>query len=113
MGAGERDCRITLRRKTVQRDAYNTNVGVWVDLGKRWAKCQDVRDAERVQAQQVGASITSRFVIPWCAVMATLDGRDQLVDDVGLTYQISGVKRIGRRRELEITAAALADRAAR
>lgn len=111
MAAGKRDRRITLRRKVDQRTALNTNVGVWVDLGKRWASREDVRDAERVQAQQVGASITTRFVIPWCSVMATLNGRDQLVDD-GLTYQIQAVKRLGRRRELEISASALADRGA-
>ena len=109
MLAGRLDRRVTLMRQGAPTDdGYTTQPGAWAPLATVWASKQDVRDAERVQAQQVGASITTRFQIRYSSQVADLSPRDHLTCE-GRTYAISAVKEIGRREGLEITATAQAD----
>jgi SPP1 family predicted phage head-tail adaptor len=107
MDSFELDRRVTLLRKSVTRDAANSPVEAWVTLATVWASKKDVSDAERVRAEEIGASITARFQIHKTTEVASLSARDR-VQLAGLTYDISGVKEIGRER-LEITATARAD----
>src|SRR3990167_775878 len=86
-----RDRRVTIRRATVTKDAFNAKVQTWADLVTVSASKEDVQDAERVRAQQVGASIAARFGLPWSSVLATVDARDQLVCE-GRTYTIVATK---------------------
>jgi SPP1 family predicted phage head-tail adaptor len=109
MQAGELDRRIELRRATTVTDATGGETRTWFAIATVWASKQDVRDAERVRAQEVGATITTRFQIRWSSDVADLDASDELVCE-GRTYAIEAVKEIGRRDGLEITAAARAER---
>lgn len=108
MEAGSLDRKITLQRATETRDEFNEPVRTWATLATVSASMQPVRDAERVQAQQVGATITTRFQIRWRQSLRDLDPRDRLLFE-GRTYEIASVKEIGRREGLEITAAAQAE----
>jgi SPP1 family predicted phage head-tail adaptor len=109
MRAGALDRRLTIRRATVTQDEFNADVVVWENLTTVWASKTDIRDAERVQAQQVGASVTTRFQIRWSLEVSDISAEDQLECD-GRIYAIVGVpKELGRRSGLEITATAQAN----
>lgn len=108
MKAGELDREVTLRRATVTKDEYNADVETWADLVTVWGSKKDISDGERIAAAATGASITTRFRIRYSADVAGVTPEDQLVCE-GRTYNITGVKEVGRREGLEITATARAD----
>ena len=111
MLAGKLDRRITLVMDGVQdgRDAFNAPImGSAVSLTV-WASKEDVSDVERVRAQQVGAEITTRFRVRWSNAVSGFDATGRVLFD-GREYSVSGVKEIGRREGLEITAAARSER---
>jgi SPP1 family predicted phage head-tail adaptor len=109
MNAGDLDRRISIERATVARDAFNNPVpSTWLPVATVWAAKMEIRDAERIAAQEVGAEVTTRFQIRWSSTVADVNPKDRLIFD-GRTYGISAVKEIGRREGLEITANARAD----
>lgn len=108
MRAGSLDRRLTLRRRVVTTNALNEDVETFPDLATVWASKADVSDAEKVRAQQVGAEITTRFVVRWSVDLATLNPKDRCACE-GREYEITGVKEVGRRDGIEITASARAD----
>jgi len=108
LAAGSLDRRLVLQKRVVTANALNEEVETFTDLAKVWASKTDVSDAEKVRAQQVGAEITTRFQIRWASAWATLNPKDRCVCE-GREYEITGVKELGRRVGLEITACARAD----
>jgi len=110
MLAGALDRRVTLLHAVTTRNALNEPVKAWLPLVTVWAHKADVSDGERIRAEQVGASLTTRFQIRWSTDVSGLSATNQL-DCEGRRYEISAVKEIGRREGLEITAAAQADAA--
>lgn len=111
MLAGKLDRRIRVLRYGMTRDAQNAPVEAWAELVKLWASKEDISDGERMRAAQVGASVTTRFRIRYSSVTATIDAKDRIVYG-GLVYDIAGIKEIGRREGLEITASAATDEVA-
>jgi SPP1 family predicted phage head-tail adaptor len=119
MLAGLLDRRITIRRLAQVRDAHGeivkdalgAIVEEWQDMTTLWASKTDIRDAERIAAQQVGSTVTSRFVIRWSERVDDLTPRDRLRYPAadGRDFNIVAVKELGRREGLEITAAARND----
>ena len=105
MQAGKLDRRLTLRRKTTTTDEFGGEVASWSDVATVWASKEDVRDAERVRAQQVGASITTRFQIRPLAGGAKPSVEWQATCE-GVLYEITAVKEIGRREGWELSAVA-------
>jgi len=103
MRAGELDRRVSLRRYTVKKDAFNADVPSWPEFACVRAAKTDVSDGERLRAAEQGASVTTRFKIRWSRLAATLTARDRLECE-GRAYDVVGVKEIGRREGLEITA---------
>lgn len=108
MEAGKLDRRITIERATESRDEFNNVVLVWSALAVVWAEKAEIRDSERVAAQEVGAEVTTRFRIRYSSVVADVNPKDRIAFG-GRIYDIVGVKEIGRKEGLEITAAARAD----
>lgn len=102
------DRRITLQRYGVTYDSDNQPIEGFTDLATVWASVQYVSDGERVRAAEVGASITVRFQIRYSSTVAVVNPKDRVVYG-GKTFDISGVKELGRREGLEISAAAAAD----
>lgn len=108
MGSGDYDRRITIRR------AAKSNVGgapvtTWSDLAVDVpASATPISDGERARAGQTMAQNSMRFRFWWAPELADVNGKDQVVYD-GETFDIGHVKEIGRRKEIEITAAARAD----
>ena len=108
MRAGAMDRRITLERFTATRDEYNEPVQTWATLATRWASYEPLSDGERFRASETAANASARFVIRWSTDVADLNPKDRLVFE-GTTFDIVHVKEVGRRKGLEITAAARAD----
>lgn len=86
-------------------DGYTTAPGGWSVLAKVWASKTDVRDVEKVEAQKVGAAITSRFQARWAPEIAAVGPEHQLLCE-GMRYQVVGRKEIGRRDGIEFSAVA-------
>lgn len=108
MDAGLLDRRVTIRRSTSTRDDTNHPVEAWADLATVWANAKPVSDGERLRAGETLGDKMMRFTIRYSTTVAAVDPRDRVVFD-GRTYDVNGVKEIGRRYMLEITATARAE----
>lgn len=107
-GAGAMDRRVQFRRAAASDDGFS-QVETWADIGAEvWAAKTDISDGEKWRAQAVAASITTRFVVRYSGFSASITPKDRLVCE-GREYEISGIKEIGRRDRLEMTAAARVD----
>lgn len=107
IGAGDLDRRITLISVAV------TNGGTgWAEtstsLGKVWASRRDVSDAEKAAGGTVQGTLVSRFVVRSSGTTRGLKPKDRLMEGA-LTFEIIGIKELGRRDFIEITAEARLD----
>lgn len=108
MSAGTLDRRVQFRRKEMASDGMGF-AETWVDAGAlQPASKKDISDGERWRAGEVQAHVTTRFVIRYSAFAASINPAWRLVCE-GLEYDIFGVKELGRRRFIEVTAAARND----
>lgn len=114
MDSGALDRTVKLLRPVSTTNSANEDVITYELAATVRAHKEDVSDAERIRAQQVGAMITTRFRIRWTTDVYAMDPtwRLKLVEHEGVEreYDVSAVKEIGRRVGLEITANARADR---
>lgn len=108
MMATGRDRLITILRLGRSFDSHNRPVEGWSKLAQVWAAKMDVSDGERFRAAQVAATVTTRFRLLWSPQVADVNPKDRIALD-GREYDIVGVKEIGRREGLEVTAAARVD----
>lgn len=106
MGAGALDRRVQFERAQVVDNGL-TRVEKFAAFGPViWAEKVEVSDAERIKASQVQATITARFKVRYGAFTSGLTSRDRLVCE-GRTYELFGLKEVGRREWLEFTAGAV------
>ncbi|MFI0843972.1 phage head closure protein [Mesorhizobium sp. IMUNJ 23232] len=105
IGAGALDRRIRIERAVESRDgSTNAVVTSWVThldsvpCSIKSTTGREFLDADRVQSER-RAVFTVRY--------ADIDVRDRIVADDGLTYGISDLREIGRRRFIEIQAEAV------
>jgi SPP1 family predicted phage head-tail adaptor len=108
MFAGDLDSRVTIQRATITKNAIGEDAQTWTNLATVWAKVMPIRDAERSENGLINAERASRFQIRWSARVADVNPKDRLTYD-GSTYEIWGVKELGRRVGIEISATARAD----
>ena len=108
MQAGALDRRITIERYGVTYNADNEPTEAWTTLATVWASIQYASDGEKVRAAEVGATVSVRFQIRYSSTVKDVDAKDRILYD-GKTFDIVGVKELGRREGLEISAAAAAD----
>lgn len=111
MDPGALDRRITLKRASTTTNGFNEPIYTWATLATVWAAVTPVMDGERLRAGETIAMKQSRFTIRWSSTVSSLDPRDRLTFD-GHEYDVNGVKQIGRRQFLEITATARAEASA-
>lgn len=105
MAAGPLDRRITLERATVTFDDLGGAVETWSTLATVWAQVLPISDGERWRAAEVGAEVTTRFRIRWSTTVADVGPKDRIAY-AGRVFNIAGVKELGRREGIEITATA-------
>ena len=111
MRAGGLDRRVELLRATVTEDEFGGEVTAWLTIATVWASKTDISDRERILAGQVGASVTTRFVIRKWSAVESLDSQDR-VRCGGRLYDIDTIKEVGSGRDFEITATARTERVA-
>ncbi|QYX58119.1 phage head closure protein [Roseovarius sp. SCSIO 43702] len=108
MMAGRYDRRAQFRRYVEIDDGFGT-VQSWEDHGDPvWVQLTHVSDSEKWHAAQVQATVTSRLRLRWSSFAADISPLDRVICE-GRDYNITGVKEIGRRKAIEITASARAD----
>lgn len=107
-GAGKLDRTIQFRRYTLTDDGF-AQVEAWADHGApvRASKL-DISDGERMAAGEVSAALTARFHVRSSAFTRALTPKDAIAYN-GETFDIFGIKEIGRNNRLEITAGAKVD----
>jgi len=105
MLAGRLDRRIAIQRASFSTNALNEKVATWPTVATVWASAMPVSDGERLRTGETISDRMMRFQIRYSAAVADVDPRDRVLFD-GRVYDISGVKEIGRREGLEITATA-------
>lgn len=102
--AGDLDRRVHFLRAGVIDDGYQTRPGPYEPHGGPvWAARQFVRDAERYAASTVGVDAVARFTVRYSSFTAGITHKDRLTCE-GRTYGIVGIKELGRRVGIEITA---------
>lgn len=109
MFAGKRNRRIVIQRATTTQDAGSgENVETWATLATEFAEMMPLSDSERLKAAEISAEISVRFRLAWKSSLSTVNPKDRLTFD-GRTFDIWGVKEIGFREGIEISANARAD----
>lgn len=108
MRAGALDRRLRFERAVRTDDGFASAVSSWAHLATVAGSRADISDGERWRAGEVSAQVTTRFQVRWSPLAATITPADRLICE-GVTYDVSGIKQIGRRVGLEITATARAD----
>lgn len=107
--AGRLDRRIQFQRAGKVDDGLQVTEA-WANHGAQiWAGRKDVSDAERAQAGWIEATVASRFTVRSSVFTRGLTAKDRLICDA-LIFDITGIKEVGRRDLLEITAVARIDR---
>lgn len=100
---GELDRRITIVAPGGLVDTGLSLVpGPETTIAEVWARRRDISDRERIQGGISSSQIVSRFVIRWHPGIP----RTGAILCDGLRFSISGIKELGRRGWLEITASA-------
>jgi SPP1 family predicted phage head-tail adaptor len=108
MQIGRLDRRITILRASVATDSFNEPVQTWAGIATVWARAEPVMDGEKIRAGETLAHKSYRFTIRYSSDVADVDPTYRLTFD-GREYDIAGVKELGRREGLEITATARAE----
>jgi head-tail adaptor len=105
MRAGSLDRRIQFQRYVLEDDGFS-EVKKWADHGSEiWASKTDLKDWEKLRGDGVSASLTSRFQVRSSVFTRGLTVKDAIKYS-GVTYEIFGIKELGRNDILEITAGA-------
>lgn len=105
MQAGKLDRRVRLLRHSAgSKGALGEKASTWTPAETLWASRQDVSDAEAVRASAVGRALSVRFVVRSSTVTRAITSLDRLLHE-GRTYEIVGIKEVGRRDGIEISAA--------
>ena len=97
------DRRIGLELMEEGEDALGGLIAGYGDPFYRWADMKAVKDDEAWRAGQVESAAQARFTVRWEAQAALVTGTSRLTYD-GEAWEVLGVKELGRRAYLEITA---------
>lgn len=101
------DRRITIRRRSIT----NGSLGVteaWATLCVIWAARKDVSDGEKAVSGTVMSALVTRFIVGSSVAARDIRPADRIAEG-DLTFGIVGIKELGRRDYLEITAQARLD----
>ena len=106
IGAGDLDRRVIVLRHQGTPDGYGGVSGDWIEHGEPVpAARRDVSDGERMQAGRLTGELLTRFTVRSSSFTRSITRADRLECD-GIEWEIVGIKELGRRQWLEITAEA-------
>jgi SPP1 family predicted phage head-tail adaptor len=103
MQAGKMDRRVTFQKQSTDRDELGQYENIWTDEFTVWARATPISDGEKFGGAEVKAYATHRFQIRYSTAAALVTPTWRMVFE-GATFDISGIKEIGRREGFEITA---------
>ncbi|MCI5095776.1 MAG: head-tail adaptor protein [Rhodobacteraceae bacterium] len=104
MNVGKLDRKIQILKHNGGKNPLGERIKDGFDPGVTYpASYSPVSDGERFRSGQVEAVSVARFVVRWSATSAAITGEDRLRFE-GEDWEVSGIKEIGRRRWIEITA---------
>jgi SPP1 family predicted phage head-tail adaptor len=103
-GAGTLDRRIQILVRTLTPNAYNEQIESYTTLATVWGAKEELSGSEVVLAQQLSAVKTTQFRIRW---RGDVTNTCKIVVE-GVTYVITYVAEVGRRRWLELTCTTVA-----
>lgn len=101
------DRRITVRRRSIANGPLGATE-VWATLCVIWAARKDVSDGEKAVSGTVMSTLVTRFIVGSSVAARDIRPADAITEG-GLTFDIVGIKELGRRDHLEITAQARLD----
>ena len=102
MEPGRLDRRILILQRSTSTDAWNQNLGSYVQVLEVWAEVKDLGAKEREEADQRVTVNPKIFTIRYRSEVST---KHRISYD-GDIYQITGITEIGRKEGLRITAVA-------
>lgn len=105
VGASRMDRRVRILQPVKSKDGYNSDIVTWHPLVSCWAEVTPIKDSERLRAGEELSLKASRFLIRYSGQVSRVDPTFRLMFD-GVEYDINGVKEVGRRLYLELTATA-------
>jgi len=110
MNLNKLDRRLTVLRSELIDDGFGQVQGPWLPIGTVFAHRADISDGEKIQADQVLATLTTRFTVRSSVFSRGIDPTDRLQHG-GLDWNITGAKesRDGRLQFLEWSATARSD----
>ncbi|QTH21994.1 head-tail adaptor protein [Rhizorhabdus wittichii] len=111
LAAGDLDRLVVIKRAPIVDDGFSRNRGVPAEIGRRYAKKDDVADGERLRAGQQAQDLTTRFLMRWDSLTITIKLGDVLECE-GESFEVTGNKEArgyDRRSTREIAAAARPD----
>lgn len=108
LGAGALDYRISILRAATAVNSMNEPTDSWSKLVTVWANFVPISDGEKMRAGETLASQMVRFTVRYSRLVADVDPRDR-ISFRDAVYDINGVKVLGRKQFLEITATARAE----
>lgn len=108
ISAGRLNRRIQIVRANVRDDGLGGRK-TWGDLGRPiWAGRKDASDAERAAAGSLEAVTVARFLVRWSSFTTGITAKDRIREG-GRVWSITGIKEVGWREYLELTAEARTD----
>lgn len=100
MGAGKKDRRLALQaRSLAAANSFGEQIATYTTFATVWAAKTELSGSEQLLAQQISADRAAKFEIYWRPDV-TASGR-VIVD--GVTYGITYIAEVGRRKGLELT----------
>lgn len=105
MKKGQLNRRVAVFRADANDDGFSSDPGAPVKVGERWMGKTDVSDGEQIRAGSFGTKISSRFICRYDGLSSTIRAGTHSLVCEGVTYNVTGVKELGRREGIEITAA--------
>ncbi|MFV0409092.1 MAG: head-tail adaptor protein [Paracoccus sp. (in: a-proteobacteria)] len=101
------DRRITIRRRSIANGPLGAT-GAWATVCVIWAARKDVSDGEKAVSGTVMSTLATRFIVVSSVAARDIRPADTITEG-SLTFDIVGIKELGRRDYLEITAQARLD----
>jgi head-tail adaptor len=102
------DRRIAILEPIITVNSYNESVVSYRNYCNVWSAVEDKTGKEGIVSNSVRSEISTRFTVRWSEKLSTIDPRYSITYD-DRDYNITVIRRIGRRRWLQIDAIAQAE----
>ena len=98
------DRRVTVQRYVETPGSQGDVIKTWQSLVTVWAGRSDVSTLEQFRAKEVGAELSTRFVVRYTPESKGIDPKDRIVEEDGSIYEITGRKIVARNQWIELDA---------